>query len=868
MRQSSFRRDISILRPNTAPELSLFQPSIKSKDELENISPVSPVQEERYVDGILWFQISKGWICTIDVNDNNKNVFIISNETEANKSWAIEFDTRRRIAEAIVSMLVRSYPLIKARRIARSIMSGCEDVNAKTLLNVSNTSLENLLVSINITNIPKHQTILDYIKTAAVRQSNPYVAMIEISKEIYYIITLRPTLWVKKDLSVLKTYDSQSKNDSFIFAAARGNVKEFNKYMNNGQELIALHSELKYTALHAAADFGQVEIVTILIKSGMSVNIREIRKGQTPLHFAGSSGRKEIITLLLESGADRMIRDNEGHYAYELAHDQGHYECREMLKFLPPAIQTLIVSNVTNRSIDISWSPASTSNSLHAEVIEYISLAGWSNGSDKLIQYTLSCAPDPPQHIDIIRVTVNGLYIYWYAPKYNNGGEVDTYHIQIVDCNAKSLYTDFDQLEDQMDNTSSRLSRKLRNAISQSANGQLDSAISEKSKYYHRLIRHNNVNERYRVISGLKTENQYIIRMKCHNEYGTSDWSDWSLPIRPIQSINTLEYNAISNSLTITWFEPILTQVDSITNSPKNITSSDLKSNVYFAKGKSYKQRRVTAYELQISKLKGPLFKRIELDKNLSNIHDDEDDESIQNNNNDNNDINTAIGKQLDVQKDNPIDKQIDNQLDKEVNIDSNDTSHQQEYITLSNTITTNSFDLVDLSPGCKYICRIRAQINNRWLDWDTAMTSNAITIPARPPDPPINVRCKKINEDVNRLDRIIVDGSIVNEIDNIIESDFSKTHTNGSNIYSKVDSKFNDKIDSKEDSKADIKTILKSDNSSKTKNKVSFQIDKIDSTSIANSNEVTDDEDVSHDNAVIYWTIDKTNGSPITSVQ
>jgi len=71
------------------------------------------------------------------------------------------------------------------------------------------------------------------------------------------------------------------------------------KSNNTGQELAAVHSDLKYTALHAAADFGHSEIVKQLIRTGMNVNIRDARKGQTPLHFAGQGGRSEIAYVLV-----------------------------------------------------------------------------------------------------------------------------------------------------------------------------------------------------------------------------------------------------------------------------------------------------------------------------------------------------------------------------------------------------------------------------------------------------------------------------------------------------------------------------------------------------------------------------------------
>lgn len=126
--------------------------------------------------------------------------------------------------------------------------------------------------------------------------------------------------------------------------AAEGNLTDFKAMIEVGYvELTNLHSELKYTALHAAADFGQVEIISEIIKTGMSLNVKDPRKGQTALHFAAQSSRNEVIEVLLHHGADRTIVNNAGLKAFEVADKLGYFDCREMLKYPPPTVKIIEV---------------------------------------------------------------------------------------------------------------------------------------------------------------------------------------------------------------------------------------------------------------------------------------------------------------------------------------------------------------------------------------------------------------------------------------------------------------------------------------------------------------------------------------------
>jgi len=129
-------------------------------------------------------------------------------------------------------------------------------------------------------------------------------------------------------------------------AAAGGDMNMFRKMLHEGVELTNLHSELKCTALHAAADFGKVNIVAEIIKTGMSLNVKDPRRGHTPLHFAAQSARSEVIELLLEHGADRLLTSSAGLKPLEVADKLGYFDCREMLKYLPPTVKIFEVRSL------------------------------------------------------------------------------------------------------------------------------------------------------------------------------------------------------------------------------------------------------------------------------------------------------------------------------------------------------------------------------------------------------------------------------------------------------------------------------------------------------------------------------------------
>ncbi|KPP76840.1 ankyrin repeat domain-containing protein SOWAHB-like [Scleropages formosus] len=69
------------------------------------------------------------------------------------------------------------------------------------------------------------------------------------------------------------------------------------------------------TALHWAAKHGRDDMVALMVKSGVDVNMKA---GYTPLHIAALHGHHRIIDLLVGTyGAKKNVRDYSGHLAHQ-----------------------------------------------------------------------------------------------------------------------------------------------------------------------------------------------------------------------------------------------------------------------------------------------------------------------------------------------------------------------------------------------------------------------------------------------------------------------------------------------------------------------------------------------------------------------
>ena len=89
-----------------------------------------------------------------------------------------------------------------------------------------------------------------------------------------------------------------------------------------------------WTPLHLASighHFKDGSVIRLLLEQGADVNAQG-QSGRTPLHEASASGALEVVRLLLEHGANVEVKDEYGDTALQDAFYQGHDEVVELLR--------------------------------------------------------------------------------------------------------------------------------------------------------------------------------------------------------------------------------------------------------------------------------------------------------------------------------------------------------------------------------------------------------------------------------------------------------------------------------------------------------------------------------------------------------
>jgi len=88
------------------------------------------------------------------------------------------------------------------------------------------------------------------------------------------------------------------------WAAERGDLRVAEVLIAAGASVEAGTRIGHYTPLHIAAKAGRPEVVAALIEAGVDVNVATTNSGATPLHLAASAGSADVIRLLVQHGAD------------------------------------------------------------------------------------------------------------------------------------------------------------------------------------------------------------------------------------------------------------------------------------------------------------------------------------------------------------------------------------------------------------------------------------------------------------------------------------------------------------------------------------------------------------------------------------
>lgn len=131
----------------------------------------------------------------------------------------------------------------------------------------------------------------------------------------------------------LKTMGVRYLPDDFVKYAGRGNKQITELFLKSGMSPDVYRSSDGFTPLMAAASFGRLETISLLIKQGASLNSKD-KDGQTALMKAAAYNYPEAAQLLLQTGADYSISDNRGRTAASLALEK---KDPQMLKLLTQA---------------------------------------------------------------------------------------------------------------------------------------------------------------------------------------------------------------------------------------------------------------------------------------------------------------------------------------------------------------------------------------------------------------------------------------------------------------------------------------------------------------------------------------------------
>ena len=96
-------------------------------------------------------------------------------------------------------------------------------------------------------------------------------------------------------------------------AAMRGDIEAVRALLKDGADVNAAQGD-GMTALHWAAEAGDVEMVGMLLYAGANLQGVTRLGDYTPLHLATKAGKESVAALLLEAGADPSARTTTGEF--------------------------------------------------------------------------------------------------------------------------------------------------------------------------------------------------------------------------------------------------------------------------------------------------------------------------------------------------------------------------------------------------------------------------------------------------------------------------------------------------------------------------------------------------------------------------
>jgi ankyrin repeat protein len=115
-------------------------------------------------------------------------------------------------------------------------------------------------------------------------------------------------------------------------AAFFGHLDLVEKLLEAGAPMLTISNNNEANLpIHAAAAGRRNEVVRLLVERGCPPDARASDQGYTALHLAANNGNVELIEFLLRSGADRSLRAGANETAGDLALKQGHTAAAQSL---------------------------------------------------------------------------------------------------------------------------------------------------------------------------------------------------------------------------------------------------------------------------------------------------------------------------------------------------------------------------------------------------------------------------------------------------------------------------------------------------------------------------------------------------------
>ncbi|GBG31929.1 Ankyrin repeat domain-containing protein 2 [Hondaea fermentalgiana] len=161
----------------------------------------------------------------------------------------------------------------------------------------------------------------------------------------------------RRTLEMLEYELRSPRSDIFIDAAGSGQIDKLRSMLDAGQEIDAQHTAAGYSALHAAAMYGHLGAVQMLVQRGADIHCQDRDTRGTPLHAAAENGQAPIVRFLVrEAGIDKMRRNSYGLTAFDLAHENSHDLIEDTLREPPAQINTTTLRGLAEpRSCTIEW---------------------------------------------------------------------------------------------------------------------------------------------------------------------------------------------------------------------------------------------------------------------------------------------------------------------------------------------------------------------------------------------------------------------------------------------------------------------------------------------------------------------------------